>query len=214
MVETIPGAKGRMHDVPLTGFYQDKLAPALDERLALIEKAIPESASSVLDIGCNLGDITAHFARRGMWSIGLDSSRQLIDVALERQRGVVDCGLMVSAVTPANVDRLPTFDVILLLSVHHHWLGTHGPDVAGAMLRTIVAKARDLVVFESASRNVRFGTFPPGFTDNDEISVTAYHEKYLRAFVGDVCDIEMLGKTPCVGAREPYRWSWAIRPRR
>ncbi len=198
-------------DVPLTGHYQDKLAPFLEERLELFSSAVPADARSLLDVGCNLGDITAHFARRGLWSVGVDSSAKLIDAAIDRQRGVSNCGLMVGSVTPENVADIPAFDVTLLLSVHHHWLGSLGPEVAGAMLRTIVSRTRRVVVFESASRNVRFGEHAPGFIDNDEASVTAYHSGYLAEHVGDICAIEPLGKTPCVGAREPYRWSWALR---
>jgi len=118
---------------------------------------------------------------------------------------------MMAKLEPDTVACLPDVDVILLLSVHHLWHGEHGPDVAGQMLRDVVSRARRVVVFESSSRNVRFGVHPPGFVDNDEHSVTTYHERYLREFVVDIATIEPLGKTPCVGAREPYRWSWALR---
>ncbi len=198
-------------DVPLAGFYQDKLAPFLDERLALVESAIPHGARSLIDVGCNLGDITAHFARRGLWSLGVDSSPKLIKAAMERHRAVPRCGFMIAEVTPDNVSEVPMLDVTLLLSVHHHWMAAYGPTVASMMLRTFASRSRHSLVFESASRNVRFGGHPPGFVDNDETSVTDFHSAYLESSVGDICSIELLGKTHCVGAREPYRWSWVLR---
>lgn len=198
-------------DVAARGRYQDKLQPFLGNRLAVIDRGVPADARSLLDVGCNLGDITAHYARRGVWSVGADANRDLVQEAVERQRGIESCAFMVSMLDPENVKRLPEFDTILLLSVHHHWLGEWGPDVAGRMLRDVVARATRSVVFESTSRNGRFGKYPPGFVDNDEASVTAYHEAYLREHVGDIATIERLGKTPCVGEREPYRWVWALR---
>lgn len=208
----VPGTDLAMSpDVPLRGYYQDKLAPVFEERAALFDRAVGDAPGSLLDVGCNLGDFTAHYARRGMWSVGFDGSRTLIEEAY-RRHGTLDNGsFMVWTLDPDTVWLLPTFDVVLLLSVHHHWLGAHGPQVAGQMLRDIVQRTRRVVVFESASRNERFGAYPPGFVDNDEATVTAYHERHLREFVSDQVTIEPLGKARCVGAREPYRWSWALR---
>lgn len=117
---------------------------------------------------------------------------------------------MVHRIEPGDIARLPVFDVVLLLSVHHHWLMAHGPDVAGTMLRELAGRTGTLLVFEGASRNVRYGKYPPGFVDNDEASVTGYLRAYLEQHLGDrMRRIEPLGKTPCVGEREPYRWAWA-----
>ena len=78
------------------------------------------------------------------------------------------------------------------------------------MLRTLADRTGKVLVFEGASRNVRYGKYPPGFVDNDEASVTGYLEGYLKQYAGDrFSRIEPLGKTRCVGEREPYRWAWA-----
>lgn len=190
--------------------YQEKLAEAFPERCRQLEAAIPADARSVLDIGCNLGDITAWCAGRGWWTVGVDSSATLIREATERHREVPTCGFMHQVIGPADVSRLPVFDVVLLLSVHHHWLMAHGPRVAGQMLHDLADRTGRVLIFEGASRNVRYGDYPPGFVDNDEASVTGYLEGYLREHAGDrFTRIEPLGKTPCVGEREPYRWAWA-----
>lgn len=197
-------------DVPLRGRYQDKLAPALPQRLALLDRVMPAPPASVLDIGSNLGDITAHYAAQGHWSLGIESSAAMVREARDRHPELERGAFMHGTVTPDTLGALPTVDVVLLLSVHHHWLGTLGPEVAGQMLRQVTEKARSVVVFESASRNARFEKYPPGFVDNDEASVTSYHEGYLAEHVGDLVRVERLGKAPCVGAREPYRWVWAL----
>lgn len=190
--------------------YQEKLAGSLEARCRQLEAALAADVASALDIGCNLGDLTAWCARRGLWSVGLDSSLPLIEDARRRHGAVPMCSFMHQKLTPSDPAKLPVFDLVLLLSVHHHWLMEHGPDVAGQMLRDLAGRTGRVLVFEGASRNVRYGKYPPGFTDNDEASVTAYLRGYLDRHVGDCFTrIEPLGKTACVGEREPWRWAWA-----
>lgn len=197
--------------VPLTGHYQDKLAGSFEERARLFDGAIGTPRGSLLDVGCNLGDFTAHYAKLGMWAVGVDIKAELIAEAQSRHGFVPNAAFMVSPIDSRSVRSLPRFDVTLLLSVHHHWLAAYGPEVAGKMLRDIVRRTRRVVIFGSASRNARFGKYPPGFIDNDEASVTGYHEAHLTEHVGDLVEIEPLGKTRCVGEREPFRWAWALR---
>ncbi len=190
--------------------YQEKLAGSLVERCRQVEGAIPSGAATVLDIGCNLGDLTAWCARRGFWSVGIDSSLPLIEDARVRHADAPGCAFMHQVLGPGDLARLPVFDVVLLLSVHHHWLMAHGPMVAGEMLRDLAGRTGLVLIFEGASRNVRYGDYPPGFIDNDEASVTGYLRGYLDQHVGDCfARIEPLGKTACVGEREPWRWAWA-----
>lgn len=190
--------------------YQEKLAGAFEARTRQLAGALPADPATVLDIGCNLGDITAWCAARGHWAVGVDSSPALVEDARRRHAAQERCAFMVQRLDPAGIPRLPVFDVVLLLSVHHHWLMAHGPEVAGRMLHDLAGRTGRVLVFEGASRNVRYGDYPPGFTDNDEASVTGYLQGYLEQHIGgDVRRIEPLGKTPCVGEREPYRWAWA-----
>jgi hypothetical protein len=150
-------------------------------------------------------------AQRGLDTLGVDRSGKVIRAARRRYEGLAGCRFQLMDLGPADIASLPESDVVLLLSVHHHWLMAYGPDVAGQMLQGIATRARRVLVFEGASRNIRYGNHPPGFIDNDEATVTAYLRGYLDRFVGDrFARIEALGKTPCVGEREPWRWAWAL----
>jgi len=101
--------------------------------------------------------------------------------------------------------------VILMLSVHHHWLMAHGPEIAGQMLRDLAGRANQALIFEGPSRKVRYGRYPPDFIDNDEDTVTSYLGSYLDEHVGkSFTEVRLLGKTPCVGPREPYRWAFGL----
>jgi hypothetical protein len=114
-------------------------------------------------------------------------------------------------VKPDDVQRLPSFDVVLLLSVHHHWLRAYGPDQTRDMLRGLAARTSRAMIFEAPSRRIRYGSYAPDFIDNDEVSVNAYLRSYLATTFADLfARVEPLGKTPSVGKREPYRWSYVL----
>jgi SAM-dependent methyltransferase len=191
--------------------YQEKVKDSLDERADLYLRHFPAQARTVLDVGCNLGAYTRRYADAGYVTLGIDNAADLVKSAAETHLGSANCGFMVMEISPDSIDSLPEFDVTLLLSVQHHWLMAHGPDVAGQMLATMVRKTRGVVIFETASRRERYEPYPPDFIDNDEESVTRYIESYLKQHVGHlVSRIEPLGKMPCVAGREPYRWNYAL----
>ena len=190
--------------------YQAKVASGREQRWAMFDAAIPHDARNLLDVGCNRGEHTAHFASRGLWSVGIDIDRRLVQEAVERNAAVSHCGFMTMEITPESVTTLPTFDVVLVLSVHHNWIKAYGPEVAGSMLAAVMGRTGKVLIFEGAARRERYGDHPPDFVDNDEASVTAHLEGYLRRHVGPTATrIEPLGKAPALGEREPYRWSWA-----
>jgi hypothetical protein len=109
------------------------------------------------------------------------------------------------------VASLPAFDATLLLSVHHHWLRAYGPDRTRDMLRALAERTEQVLVFQAPSRRVRYGEHAPDFIDNDEQSVTTFITGYLATTIADQFSrIEPLGPAPCVGDREPYRWSFGL----
>ena len=209
-----PKKKSVPGDIPMKGFYQDKVAASLDARTQIIDGAVPRESRTLLDIGCNLGYFTAHFARRGLQSVGIEIMPEALNAARERHADLPSLEFRLGAVDPDSIDDLPRTDALLLLSVHHNWVSLYGPAVAGDMLRRLVERTRDVVVFETPSRNSRFGAHPPGFVDNDEESVLAYQRDYLDRYLAGLAEYELVGSAPALGDREPYRWIWRIRPTR
>ena len=191
--------------------YQVKVSSGAPVRFALLDAALPSDCASLLDIGSNLGDVTAHFAQRGIWSVGVERSQNLVRAAARRHASVSECAFMHMTIGPGSAARVPAFDAVLVLSVHHHWVREYGPEGASNMLRDLADRTARVMIFEGAARAERYGMYPPDFVDNDEESVTEYLENYLRSTVGDrFRQIVPLGKTPNVGEREPYRWSFAL----
>lgn len=191
-------------------FYQDKLAPSQEVRWRMIESSLPDGSSSLLDIGSNLGEFTAKAAARGMWSLGIELDEEMVREAIARHRKTPGCRFIAGAVDPAAAAALPSFDVVLLLSVHHHWHMRYGREAAATMLRQTVAATRKAVIFEGPARATRYERDIPDFVNNDEGSVLRYYDDYLAATVGDIARVTLIGKSDCVGEREPYRWMYAI----
>ena len=191
--------------------YQVKLKNSLSTRIALIEGALPRHVKTVLDVGCNLGDVSAELAQRGYWVVGVDSSSDLIGQATARHSGVSRCAFMVDEITPESIGLLPEFDCALVLSVHHHWIMKYGHEVAGRMLGMLAKRTRYVLFYEGASRRQRYGPYPPDFVDNDEVTVTKFLESCLRTYCAEsVAEVRALGPVACVGEREPYRWNYAL----
>ena len=177
----------------------------------MIRGAIPSGSSSLLDIGSNLGDFTALSAASGLWSVGIERTEALVHESRRRHRNVQNCHFICSELDPPTAKKLPRFDVLLLLSVYHRWHAGYGPERAVQMLKDLTAATGRLVIFEGPSRTSRYKTDKPDFTSNDETSVTEYYSAFLKTHLGPMSSaIRLLGKAPCVGEREPYRWTFAV----
>ena len=191
--------------------YQEKLHASFEDRWRLVRSAFPASCGSVLDIGSNLGAFAARAAKEGHICLGIEREPDLVRKARAAHKSVRGCAFMEADIDLATCERLPTFDVILLLSVHHHWHHAFGPAAAADMLRCMVGKAEKVVMFEGPSRSSRYESAIPNFPDNAEDALLAYYDDYLEKTVGDLAsEIKRIGKAACVGQREPYRWIYAI----
>lgn len=191
--------------------YQEKLHASFEERWKLVRSAFPSDCGSVLDIGSNLGAFTVRAAQEGCIALGIEREQNLVHRARAANKGTRGCAFMGANIDLTMCERLPTFDVILLLSVHHHWHHAFGATAAADMLRCVVLKARKLVVFEGPSRSSRYQSDIPNFPDNAEEALLAYYDTYLDQTVGDLTtEIRRIGKAACVGQREPFRWIYAL----
>lgn len=191
--------------------YQEKLQSSFEDRWKLVRSALPSDGGSLLDIGSNLGAFTARAAQEGFISIGIEKDRRLVQRAIATHSEVSGCAFMEADIGLDLCAKLPSFDAVLLLSVHHHWHHIFGPEAAAEMLRCMVTKARQVVVFEGPSRSSRYESNVPNFPDNCEDALLAYHDTYLRETIGSLASrITRIGKAACVGKREPFRWMYAI----
>ena len=194
--------------------YQEKVAGSMADRQRIIRSVIPEGSTTAIQHWMQFGGYDA--VPRPERALGRSAS--IARPHSWRQRSAVQ---QVSASAgscrwtwdPTTSPGSRGVDVILLLSVHHHWMHAHGPATTGAMVRGLVERTDGVLVVEVAARRSRDGDHPPDFVDNDEASVTAYHEAFLRRARATCARTSSCSaRRPAWGSGSPSAGPYALRP--
>lgn len=125
-------------------------------RLRIIQdNLIHLESPSVLDIGCHQGFFLLALAENAGLSIGVDNDRGELMVGsaraqLWRKNSVV---FVEMTLTPDNVIQLPSVDVIILMSVFHHWVRSYGEQAAVSMLEIVAQKVNKCFIFDTGQPN-------------------------------------------------------------
>ena len=128
--------------------------PALrecEDRLRAFTARLPDGPISVLDIGCNIGFFVLSLAQRGGICVGVDAAgKQILAAkAIAALNKAKNATFVHTAVTPENVFTLPRCDLVLCLSVFHHWVRVFGKDAACRMLQIVAEHTGRYLVFET-----------------------------------------------------------------
>jgi SAM-dependent methyltransferase len=198
--------------LPVTGDdYQRQRFP--DEKVSTILAGIDlNQVGSVLDVGCNEGLITNHFTQRGKFAVGIDISPFFARQMLRRLHDANTPAFGNMKLGPDNVATLPTFDLVLVLSVHHWWVKEHGDDAARRMVRSLIERARRYFVIEFSSIREKYGYVEAPFVDNDAASVTAYARRWLLD-IDPTYDVRYLGPNAETQGRERQRHIFVVHRR-
>jgi SAM-dependent methyltransferase len=127
---------------------------ACQERFLAFAAVLPEGAVSCIDVGCNTGYFTFKIAERGGICLGLDIGRNEISYArgLAALHSVDNAAFLQHEITPDNVNALPQVDLIVCMSVFHHWVRKIGLAQATRIVDGLAARCRFLV-FETGQHN-------------------------------------------------------------
>jgi len=106
---------------------------------------------SALDIGCNVGYFSFSLANKGFPTLGVDSDDRFLRIAryAARRIGANNVGFSSMLVSSKTANLLPDVDLILLLSVWHHWVKAYGLDDATELLARVWGKCAQLMFFET-----------------------------------------------------------------
>ncbi|KDE60420.1 hypothetical protein EL22_23590 [Halostagnicola sp. A56] len=157
--------------------YQDRRIDN-ERRWEYIETHIEPEHESVLDIGCAEGVFCARAAECGLYAVGVDSDDESIRIARNTHSGDT-AAFRAQEITPETVSDLPESDIVLFLTVHHHWVSAFGFESAAEMIRMLCEKS-DLFVYE-----------PPGDrylgseTNDLPQPLSEYYADLFREIVGD-----------------------------
>ena len=125
-------------------------------RLDAINRFLPEDAQpTVLDVGCNLGFFTFNMAKRGGFSLGIDYGRNeiLAAKALSVKHSVNNIAFAQMEITPENAFLLPKVDMVICLSVFHHWIRKLGEAESLKIMKGLAGSANKYFVFDTGQPN-------------------------------------------------------------
>jgi len=113
-------------------------------RWEFIRGYIADTDSSLLDIGCAEGFFCKRAADCGLSVHGIDMRENRIKKA---RRDLPEGKFEVMQITPDSVTKLPSVDIVLALTVYHHWVRDFGWEQANLILYELMKNCR-LLVFE------------------------------------------------------------------
>tara|TARA_B100001123_G_scaffold108686_1_gene126541 strand:+ start:1231 stop:1869 length:639 start_codon:yes stop_codon:yes gene_type:complete len=183
--------------------YQDFRDPTAKAVLIaeFLRGSVASYPQSVLDVGCNAGEITRYLNKEGFLTVGIDLHEVLDRVPPGRKHSA----LIPFEVDSESVPRLPSFDSVLLLSVHHQWIATNGDTATRRLVRDLSNKADKTMVIEFSCLNSKYGKYHPElFVDNNPASVTEYASEWLTETLPDFI-FDFLGLNVEHPVDEPHR---------
>lgn len=183
--------------------YQDFRDPTAKAILIaeFLRRSVVSHPQSVLDVGCNAGEITRHLNKEGFLAVGIDLGEVLARVSPGRKHSA----LIPFEVGSESIPCLPSFDSVLLLSVHHQWVATNGDTAARRLVHDLSSRAGKTMVIEFSCLNVKYDKLNPElFIDNDTDSVTEYAFKWLAETLPNF-GFEFLGLNEEHPSDEPHR---------
>jgi SAM-dependent methyltransferase len=160
------------------------------------------SIGSILDIGTNAGQV-ARLVSNGNFVVGID-----VNLDMRGFKNPLD-GVALGNIPFSHefVRKIPQFDAVLLLSVHHQWIAALPKDQADELFQAGVRLAKKAAFVEFVSLNSKFAG-KASFVDNDQESVIEYARGYLRHLIPEG-RVKYLGASP-ESLFEPYRYMFLV----
>jgi hypothetical protein len=125
-----------------------------ETRWAMIASHLPASGFA-MDLGCHNGWFTFSMADAGLYALGVEREESLVRASqwltLHNQSDRV--AFVRLDLTPDTVHELPSADVVLCLSVFHHWVRLNDFAYADRIMRGIADRCRYQLFFDTGQPN-------------------------------------------------------------
>jgi O-antigen chain-terminating methyltransferase len=189
--------------LPIFKFYQPvfgkeekskAVTRACLDRWEAIAPFLRETKGSVLDIGCNIGYFSFMASKGGCFSYGVEANDFNITCchAIKAETLVENCVFMKEKVDMDFVRKMPSFDVILNLSVFHHWVKVYGDQQSIEMMKILASKCRAMI-FETGQSNETCTKWHQKL-----FFMGKYPDKWIQSFLYEVGfqDVKIIGTFP------------------
>lgn len=116
--------------------------------LPVLNELRPQTA---LDVGCNAGWFTLNLARLGIATTGVEADPPMYRTAILAARAARPPrpAILVLRIDPTSVCQLPSADVVLLLSVWHHFVRDFGIAAADGILAELWQRTGRALFFDT-----------------------------------------------------------------
>jgi SAM-dependent methyltransferase len=151
----------------------------VDDRLNLIEEQL--KGHSVLDIGSHSGYFSLKLAQKGYFVLGVDQDKIILNKAnlVQKKYDINNASFLYYPITIESVKKIPYFDNIIYLSIHHHMIKVHGFEVATEIFKILAQKTKYNLFFdfpypEAYSGNPLFEDKIPYMGDDPDLWLKKY----------------------------------------
>jgi len=104
-----------------------------------------------LDLGCAEGFYVLQSAKEfNIFSLGIDADIRRLDIAQNQliAEDITSAGFALADINPDFIDQLPKFDIVIFMSVLHHFMYSHGQDYCRDFLSRLREKISKVMIFE------------------------------------------------------------------
>lgn len=138
--------------LPWIGLHKSKRGIGTAARWKAIDGAISKMPiQSALDIGSNAGFFAFNLGVNNIPTIGREMNDSLFRIAryAAKKLNLGNVSFLKMDINDGNVHLLPKVDIVLLLSVWHHWVRNFGFDAVTRLLSTVWSRCGVSLFFES-----------------------------------------------------------------
>lgn len=168
--------------LPWLGYHEARRGTGCNDRWAAIKSIISSnSVSSALDLGCNVGYFSFSLAELDITTVGVEMDDRFFRIARYAAKiiNTKKVGFLNMEINIDTVHLLPKVDLILLLSVWHHWVKYYGLDAATKLLAIIWEHCEGTMFFETGENEM-----PPSFCLP---AMTPTPREWLTNYLSDTC---------------------------